>query len=75
MGEVYLATDTRLDRKVAIKVLPAHLTDHPGLKERFDREAKAILTEVSLAGQQDQIAVPADARASRWTSPPRSPWC
>jgi Tol biopolymer transport system component/predicted Ser/Thr protein kinase len=42
MGEVYLATDTRLDRKVAIKVLPEHLSEHPGLKDRFDREAKAI---------------------------------
>jgi Tol biopolymer transport system component/predicted Ser/Thr protein kinase len=42
MGEVYLANDTRLDRKVAIKVLPDHLSEHPGLKERFEREAKAI---------------------------------
>jgi len=42
MGEVYLATDTRLDRKVAIKVLPAHLSETPGLKDRFDREARAI---------------------------------
>lgn len=42
MGEVYRAKDTRLDRIVAIKVLPTHLSDHPALKERFDREAKAI---------------------------------
>jgi Tol biopolymer transport system component/predicted Ser/Thr protein kinase len=42
MGEVYLATDTRLDRKVAIKVLPDHLSEHPGLKDRFEREARAI---------------------------------
>src|ERR1700739_1221882 len=42
MGEVYRAHDTRLDRIVAIKVLPAHLADRPELRERFEREAKTI---------------------------------
>jgi Tol biopolymer transport system component len=42
MGEVYRARDTRLDRTVAIKVLPAHLADAPGFRERFEREARAI---------------------------------
>ena len=42
MGEVYRARDTRLDRIVAIKVLPAHLSDRPELRERFEREAKTI---------------------------------
>ncbi|MGH9523018.1 MAG: protein kinase domain-containing protein, partial [Terriglobales bacterium] len=42
MGEVYKARDTRLDRTVAIKVLPSHLSDNPDLKQRFEREAKAI---------------------------------
>ncbi|MGH9443957.1 MAG: protein kinase domain-containing protein [Thermoanaerobaculia bacterium] len=42
MGEVYRARDTRLDREVAIKVLPTHLSDNPELKARFEREAKAI---------------------------------
>src|SRR5262245_9168763 len=42
MGEVYKARDTRLERTVAIKVLPAHLSANPDLKARFDREAKAI---------------------------------
>src|SRR3990170_5631965 len=42
MGEVYKARDTRLDRIVAIKVLPAHLADRPDLRERFEREAKTI---------------------------------
>ncbi len=42
MGEVYKATDTRLDRTVAIKVLPEHLAESPERKARFEREAKAI---------------------------------
>src|SRR5215217_311923 len=41
MGEVYRATDTRLDRVVAIKVLPEGLTDFPQAPERFQREARA----------------------------------
>ena len=42
MGEVYKAKDTRLDRIVAIKVLPEHLAENPERKQRFEREAKAI---------------------------------
>ena len=42
MGEVYRARDTRLNRIVAIKVLPTHLADRPELRDRFDREAKTI---------------------------------
>src|SRR5580658_4248123 len=42
MGEVYRARDTRLERDVAIKVLPAHLSSDPDLKQRMEREAKAI---------------------------------
>jgi eukaryotic-like serine/threonine-protein kinase len=42
MGEVYHARDTRLDRAVAIKVLPQHLSTNPDLKQRFEREARAI---------------------------------
>ncbi len=42
MGEVYRARDTRLDRTVAVKILPAHLSSNSGAKQRFEREARAI---------------------------------
>ena len=42
MGEVYRARDTRLDRTVAVKVLPHHLSSNPDLKQRFEREARSI---------------------------------
>ena len=41
MGEVYLAEDTRLDRKVALKFLPLHFTANTESLARFEREAKA----------------------------------
>lgn len=62
MGEVYKAKDTRLDRAVAIKVLPAHLADNPQLQQRFDREARALagLTHAHICtlhdvGDQDGV--------------------
>ena len=42
MGEVYRARDTRLDRTVAVKILPAHLSSNLEAKQRFEREARAI---------------------------------
>ena len=42
MGEVYLASDTRLQRTVAIKILPVHLSSNPDLRARFMQEAKSI---------------------------------
>jgi len=44
MGEVYRAKDTRLDRSVAVKVLPSELADDPEKRQRFEREARTIST-------------------------------
>jgi len=62
MGEVYKARDTRLDRTVAIKVLPTHLADRAELRERFEREAKTIaslnhphICTLYDTGHQDEI--------------------
>src|SRR6202140_779221 len=62
MGEFYKARDTRLNRIVAIKVLPAHLADRSELRERFEREAKTIaslnhphICTLFDIGQQDGI--------------------
>ena len=42
MGEVYRAKDKRLDREVAVKVLPEHLSSDPDALTRFEREARAV---------------------------------
>jgi serine/threonine-protein kinase len=43
MGQVYRAYDSRLDREVAVKILPEHLAEAPGARVRFDREARAVM--------------------------------
>ncbi|HMF08723.1 MAG TPA: protein kinase, partial [Thermoanaerobaculia bacterium] len=55
MGEVYKARDTRLERTVAIKVLPEHLSDNAELRQRFEREAKTIssLSHPHICGLYD----------------------
>ena len=55
MGEVYRAKDTRLDRTVAIKILPSHLSSNADYKQRFEREARAIssLTHPHICGLYD----------------------
>ena len=42
MGEVYRARDVRLQRTVAIKILPAHLSSNPNLQARFEQEARSV---------------------------------
>src|SRR6267378_6757250 len=63
MGEVYRARDTRLDRIVAVKILPSHLSDNVTLRQRFEQEAKAIsslnhphICILHDVGHQDGIA-------------------
>ena len=62
MGEVYRARDTRLERGVAVKVLPAHLSDRPEAGERFEREARTIsslnhpnICHLHDVGEQDGV--------------------
>ncbi|WP_144759482.1 Stk1 family PASTA domain-containing Ser/Thr kinase [Curtobacterium sp. 9128] len=58
MATVYLATDVRLERRVAIKIMHGHLADDPGFRERFIQEARsaARLSHPNLVGVYDQGA-------------------
>jgi len=62
MGEVYRARDTRLDREVAVKILPTHMSENAEAKQRFDREARTIsslnhpnICTLYDVGQQDGV--------------------
>jgi len=54
MGEVYRARDTRLGRDVAVKVLPQHLSAHPELRARFEREARTVSSLKAAVGLADR---------------------
>ena len=63
MGEVYKATDTRLDRTVAVKVVSDRITGDTELRARFEREARAValldhphICAVYDVGQQDDVS-------------------
>ena len=73
MGEVFKAKDTRLDRLVAIKILPAEWAQDAGMKERFNREAQAIasLNHPNICALHD-IGTVAPAVSSASPAPPSS---
>ena len=74
MGEVYRAHDSRLERDVAVKVLPPQLSQSPEIRERFEREAKTIsqlshphicaLYDVGREGEADPMTSLRTASAS-----------
>jgi serine/threonine protein kinase len=59
MGEVYRAKDTRLERAVAIKILPEQLSKDPVRKQRFEREAKTIssLNHPNICTLHDSLSI------------------
>ena len=67
MGEVYRARDTRLDRTVAIKILPPSLARDPQLRDRFEREARSIsrLEHPNICPLYDVGELPPEPRAPR----------
>ena len=83
MGEVYRARDTRLNRDVAVKVLPQHLSAQPEVRARFEREAKTVsslnhpnictLFDVGVEGDTDYLVmelVEGETLAERLTKGP-----
>ena len=63
MGQVYRARDHRLEREVAIKVLPSRLTGDPAARRRFEREAKAIaaLSHPNIVSAARRVVFPSSS--------------
>ena len=57
MGEVYRARDSKLDREIAIKVLPALFAADPDRLRRFEREAKTLASLKREGGEQEERVV------------------
>jgi hypothetical protein len=75
MGEVYLAEDTRLGRRVALKLLPPEFSEHPEKIQRFEREARAIASRRSAVGCPGPPDLPFPARPPPPLAPGRAPGC
>ena len=80
MGEVYKARDTRLERTVAVKVLPPHCPSSPEVRQRFEREAKTIsqlshphICALYDVGREGDDRVPGDG-AARGRDARRNGW-
>ena len=80
MGEVWRATDTRLGRDVALKLLPAAFASDPDRLARFEREAKllASLSHTHIAGlfalEETTLEGSVTPVRSRWSSPKARTW-
>ena len=66
MGEVYKAKDTRLNRWVAIKVLPEHISNNPVAKQRFERESVARIRGGSIRVREWTIAAYSNRGRISW---------
>ena len=68
MGDVYLAEDTRLNRRVALKVLPPELAQSEERRARFTREAKALAAlNIPTSSPFTQSKKTAASTSSRWS--------
>ena len=67
MGEVYRAKDTKLNREVAVKVLPSHLSSSEEMRQRFEREAKAISASFERSSRPSGPRIPGPNRSTSFS--------